>query len=160
MNRLLIVLITLVGMSGHAFAEPVVDEKTVRAISDEFLDAALEGDMSVFEKYMYPGSKITIDLDPAEDRGELEVSYDDFMQLTEMAIGMLQEADIDNEVLSVSVDAARNEATIREETTSVMTMMGITMRDVSIATTTYGVVNGQIKVLETKDELISSEAVE
>ena len=160
MKRLLFVLITLVGMSGHAFAEPVVDEETVRAISDEFLDAVLEGDMSVFEKYMYSGSKITIDVDPAEDRGELEIGYDEFMQLTKMAIDMLQEADIDNEVLSVSVNAARNEATIREETTSVMTMMGITMRDVSIATTTYGVVNGQIKVLETRDELISSEAVE
>ena len=160
MQRLLSVLLIVFAVSAPAHAEPVVDEKAVRAISDELIDAAVEGDFSVFEKYMYPGSKITIDLDPAEGRGELEVSYDDFMQLTEMAIDMLQGADIQNEVLSVSVDAAKNQATIREETTSVVTMMGITMRDVSIATTTYGVVKGEIKVLETEDRLISSEAVE
>lgn len=150
----------MIVMSGYALAEPVVDEKTVRAISDELIEAAVQGDFSVFEKYMYPGSKIKVDVDPAENRGEIEISYDDFMQLTKMAIDMMQGAEIENEILSVSVDATNNRATIREETTSVMTMMGITMRDVSVATTTYGVVDGQIKVLETEDRLVSSEAVD
>ena len=72
----------------------------------------------------------------------------------------MKDVDVQNEVLSVTVDTARNEATIREKTTATVTMMGVTMRDVSIATTRYGVVDGAIKVLETADQLISSEAVE
>ena len=159
-KKLLPVLLALVVIPGTALAEPVVDEATVRAISKEFNKAIVNGDLSVFEKYMYPGSKITIDMDPAKDRGNMDISYDDFMQLTTMALEMMEGADVEDEVLSVSVDDASNQATVREKTTATVSMMGIKMRDVSIATTTYGVVNGQIKVLETQDELISSEAIQ
>lgn len=160
MNRLTSVLIALLLVPGYVNADPTVDEATVKAISQEFTQAMKNGDISVFEKYMYPGSKIVVDMDPSNSSGQVDISYDQFMQLTEMAIGMMGDAEIHEEVISVTVDEKNNQATIKEKTSATIEMMGMKMRDVSIATTTYGVIDGQIKVLSTEDQLISSGPVE
>ena len=160
MTRASSILLALIVVPVLASAEPVLDEDTVRAIAQKLNQSFIDGDISILKKYMYPGSKIIVDTDPTVNRGQIEVDYDSFMQLTEMAVQNMQEASVHDEVLSVSVDAAANEATIREKTTATVSMLGSKVRDVSISTTTYGVVGGEIKVLVVEDELISSEIVE
>lgn len=160
MSRVSSFVLALIVIPVLAIAEPVVDEGTVRAIAQELNQSFVDGDISVLKKYMYPGSKIIVDTDPTVNRGQIEVDYDSFMQLTEMALKSMQEASAHDEVLSVSIDPEANQATIREKTTATMSMLGAKVRDVSISTTTYGVVDGEIKVLVVEDELVSSEIVE
>ena len=159
-NKVTPVLICLLLISGFATAETILDEDAVIGISDELEQAVKSGNLAVFKKYLYPGSKIVVDMDPSNSAGQIEVSYTDYMQLLEMALPLMQEADIHDEIISVSIDEARNQATIREKSTVTMEMMGVKMRDVSISETVYGIVNGQIKALSATDQLISSEAVE
>lgn len=153
-------LVGLFLISGLAVAEPVLDEETVRGISAELMTAAKSNDVSVFKKYLYPGSKIVIDTDPSPSAGQVEINYDQYMGLLEMSLALLADADIQDETISVSVNEAKNQATIKEKTSVAMTMMGTTVRDVSISETTYGVVDGQIKVLLATDELLISEVIE
>jgi len=160
MNKIMSLFVVLALIPGYVTAAPVLDEDTVKAISKELIQAVKGNDFSVIEKYMYPGSKIVIDMDPAEDSGQMEISYDEYMALTKMGMGMMQSIDIQEELISISVDDKNNQATIEEKTTAVMEMMGVKMKDVSVNTTTYGVVDGEIKVLSTQDHLISSEPVE
>jgi hypothetical protein len=160
MNKLASGIICLVLWSGSAVAERVLDKNTVMGIHAEFTDAIKTSDMAPFKKYLYPGTKIIIDLDPSNSAGETEIKYDDYMGMLEMALPMMKDADIYEEVLSFAVDVKTNQATIREKTISTLEVMGITMRDESISETTYGIVGGKIMVLVAKDHLVSSEIIE
>jgi len=160
MNKLASVLICLVLWSGFAVAEPVIDEDTVKGISAEFMAAIENADIGPFKKYLHPTSQIVVDLDPSNSAGEMEISYDDYMGMMEMALPMMQGSEIQDEVLSISVDKAANQATVKEKTTATMDIMGVKIRDVSVSETTYGVIDGQVKVLIAKDQLISSGPVQ
>ena len=159
MNKLAPVVLGLLLFSATVSADPVLDEAVVKEVSAELKHAVLNGDISVFKKYLYPGSKIVIDVDPSPSAGQVEVGYADYMNLLEMSLPMMQGADINDEVLSIVVDSEKNEATIREKIVVVMDAMGVKVRDVSISETTYGVVNGQIKALVAMDQLVSSEPI-
>ncbi len=145
--------------SSPTFAEPVIDEALVKSISAEFTQATKDADSSVFEKYLYSGSKITVDMDPAEGVGEVDVPYNDYMQLLAMALPLMQQAEIEEEILSIEVDKAANQATIKEKVSSKLSMMGVRMHDVSVTETIYGIVDGQVKVLVAKEKLISSQQI-
>ena len=160
MNKFLPLLIALLVFSVHASANPVVDKAAVIAISAELSAAVEKKDLSVFRKYLYPGTRIVVDMDPDSEAGQMELGYDDYMAVTEMAFGAIESAEISEELLSVSVDEKANKATIEQKTTATMQVMGMKMRDVSINKTTFGVVDGQIKVLFAEDQLISSEPVQ
>ena len=160
MNKLVLVSICLVLWSGIVSAEPVLDEDTVKGISAEFTQALKDADIAVFKKYLNAESKIVVDLDPSNSAGQMEISYDDYMGMMEMALPLMQDAEIQTEVVSISVDSESNQATIKEKTTAMMDMMGVKIKDVSVSETTYGIVGGQIKVLVATDQLISSEQVE
>lgn len=154
----LLVALALTPLSG--LANPVLDEATVRGISAEVAQALRESDMSVLEKYLHSDSRIVIDLDPAINRGQQQISYDEYMALAAMSMQVMQSVDIHDEIISVSVDAANNEATIEEKTTAIIEAMGMTIKDVSLTKTTYGVIDGHIKVLSTEDQLLSSGPIE
>lgn len=160
MSKLIPVLTCLILWSGFADAEPVLDEETVIGISAEFSQAIKDADITPFEKYLYPESKITIDMDPSLSAGQVDISYDQYMGMLEMTLPMMQEAEIQEEILSISVDPDNNEATIREKVSATMDMFGVKIQDVSITETTYGVVDGKIKVLVATDQLISSGPLE
>lgn len=160
MNRFISLALILIVFSSHALANPVVDKAAVLAISDEMTAATKNGDMAVFEKYLYPGTRIVVDMDPTNSGGQIEISYEDYIALIEMALGAMENAQIHDELISVSVDEAKNEATVEQKTTALLEMLGVKMRDVSISKTTYGVVDGRIKVLYAEDQLISSGPVE
>lgn len=160
MFKLGILLISLLVVSGPVIAEPILDEAGARAISDEIVQALKNGDLSVFGKYLHPGSKLVIDLDPAPDAGQTEVSYADYMNMMQLSIGIMQTADIHNEFISFSVDEANGQATTHEKTTTVVEMMGSKMKEVSTSKTVYGIVGGSIKVISTESELVSIETIE
>ncbi len=158
MKRLILVVIAFLPLS--AFATPVVDEATVRAIAKEIAQGVRDTDISVLKKYLHPESRIVVDLDPALNSGKQEISYDEYMALTEMSFQFMAELELHDEVISVSVDEANNQATIEEKTIATVNMMGVKMQDVSLSKTTYGVIDGQIKVLYSEGELLSSGPVE
>ena len=160
MNKLVCVIISLLLLSGHASAEPTLTADVIKDISAELKEATLNGDVAVFKKYLYPESRIVIDLDPSNSAGQVEISYDDYMDLLEMSLPLMQDADLHDEVLSISIDEENNQATIREKVTATIEMMGTKMRDVSISETTYGVVDGRIKALSATDQLVSSEQID
>ena len=153
-------ILALMLTTGIAIAYPIIDEAKVKEIGLEFKYSIKNKDFSIIEKYMYPGSKVVIDMDPANGRGEKEISYKKYMVLMKMSYQMMGESDIHEEILSISVDKAKNEATVEAKTTAILTMMGMKVEDVSINKTKYGVVNGEIKVLSTEDQLISSGVIE
>ena len=159
MKKLKLVLLTLIFTSISVFSEPVLDEAKVMAIGEEFREAVKNQDVSVFEKYLYPGSKIIIDMDPANNSGEKEIPYDDYMKILKMSLEMMKDAVIHDELLSISIDKENNQATIEEKTTAIVEMMGMKMEDVSINKTTYGIVKGEIKVIITQDQLVSNNIV-
>lgn len=158
MKRLLLLAIALLPLS--ALANPVVDEAAVRAIAREIAQAVRDMDISVLKKYLHPESRIVVDLDPALNSGQKEISYDEYMALTEMSFQYMQGLELHDEVLSVSVDEANNRATIEEKTIATIDMMGVKMQDISLSTTTYGVIDGQIKVLSSEGQMISSGPIE
>jgi len=156
MKKIKLILLTLIFASGYVFSEPVLNEAKIKAIGEELKQAIKNQDISVFEKYLYSGSKIIIDLDPANNRGEKEVSYDEYMKLLKMSLKIMGDAVIHDELLTISIDKDKNEATVEEKTTAIIEMMGMKIEDVSITKTTYGVINGKIKVLISQDQLVSS----
>ena len=159
MFRIVTLAAIALAASGYAFAEPIVNEATVRAISAEMLEAAKKGDASIIRKYYYPGSKILVDLDPAVGTGQSEVRYEDFLMLAEMGMASMANAEVAVEITRVSVDEARNEATVEEHSTIVAEMMGVMIAEVSVSETRYGVVDGEIKVLSADNRLVSIDAV-
>jgi len=160
MKKLTSVIFCLILWSGFAAAEPVIDEDTVRGISAEFSAAIETADIATFRKYLHPTTRIIVDLDPSNSAGEMEIGYDDYMGMMEMALPMMQGSDIQEEVIAITVDEANNRATLKEKTTALMDVMGVKLKDVSISETTFGIIDGEIKVIVAKDQLISSGPVE
>lgn len=143
-----------------AFAEPVVDEATVRKIQAEMAETLESGDtkamLAIVEKYLYPGSKIIIDMSPNPNEGEIEIEYEKYMPMLKMSLDMMADADLHEDILGVTVDKTLNQATIEIKTIANFKMMGMNIEDISVSETTYGVVDGEIKVLISKDQVISS----
>jgi hypothetical protein len=76
MLKVAILLTCLVSISGCVTADPILDEETAIAISEEMTLAIKNGDVSVFEKYVYPGSKLIMDWDPSAGTSQTEIPYD------------------------------------------------------------------------------------
>jgi hypothetical protein len=151
-----LVLLLLIMMSRFLSAEPVITEDLLRSISKEIIQSVKDQDISVVKKYIYPGTKLIIDMDPSPSAGKSEIPYDKYIALTEMGFSAMQEAEIHDEIVSIEIDKENNQGTIEEKITATLKMFGIKMRDVSISTTVYGIIDGQVKALHAEDELISS----
>lgn len=149
-------LLSVCLFSASLMAEPVLDENKVRAISKEFTQSFKNKDFSAINKYIYPGSKIIIDVHPANNRGARKISYDQFLELSKMSMELSDKADVFEELISISVDRANNRATLKEKTTTIVEIKGKKQQDISVSNTTFGIVNGEIKVIFTHSRLISS----
>lgn len=77
-----------------------------------------------------------------------------------MTFQALETADVNSEQVSLFVDHDRNSATLETKTVAIMRMMGMTVKDTSLNRTTYGVIDGEVKVIESEDTAISSEVLE
>lgn len=160
MKKLVAITVLSLSWFGIAAADPVLNEATIESIRAEFSLAVENADTAPFAKYLHPGSKIFVDLDPSPSAGEMEVGYEDYMGMLAMALPMMQDAELYEEVLSISIDEENNQATLREKTIATMDMMGMKIRDESISETTFGVVDGEIKVLVARDQLVSTGPIE
>lgn len=158
MRYLLVAILCVVGFSANA--EVKITEKLIKSISKELLVSVKTQDTAILKKYLYPGTKLIVDMDPSPSAGKLEITYEKYMALVDMSYKLMKNAEIHDEVISIKIDEEKNQGTIEEKTTVTLDMMGIKMRDVSISTTTYGVVNGEVKALRAEDELISSGPVQ
>lgn len=156
MIRKAVLFVVVMMICNSAFADEKITKEKLKSISQEFSAALKEGDFSVVEKYMHPSSKIIIDLDPANNQGEKELSYEEFMKIAKLGFEMMQNADVFDELISISIDTDNNQGTIEEKTTAVVEMVGMKIEDVSINKTTYGYIDGKIKVLVAEEQLISS----
>ncbi len=155
-----IVLIVMLLSAGSSFAEPRITEAGLRNVSEELVRAMEENDFSVISKYLHPTSRIIIDLDPTPGQGQKEISYDDYMPLAEMGMAMMADAKISNEILSIEIDCERNQGTIEEKTTVTANIMGVHVNEVTITTSVYGVIDGDIKVISAVGDLVFSEMIE
>ncbi|WP_395373676.1 hypothetical protein [Marinicella sp. W31] len=156
MKKLIILILCMTCSS--LIAKNILEEATVRKIVEEISNAAKDKDITPMQKYMYEGTVITIDMDLHPDRGEIDMAYDDnFVQLAEMAMKMSTSWDYQNEVVSIDVDPSKNLATVKEKSSLTYTIMGETIHEISTTITIYGVVDGEIKILTTKEKLINSE---
>ena len=132
------------------------DEKKLKAISTQFITALEEKNLRVVKKYLFPGSKITVDLDPAPGKGQRQISYQQYMKVAELSVGLLGDIEFQPEFISLEIDEARQQATVHEKLTATSYMHGRAKQEITLNKTTFGYINGQLKVLSTEDEIVSS----
>ncbi|WP_077340290.1 hypothetical protein [Pseudocolwellia agarivorans] len=157
------IFILVIFMSGFSFAESVIDKEQVLNINKEIYQALLDGDISIIEKYISPESKITIDFDPALDRGETEVSYDNYLKMAKVTMSMMKNPNVNieykEEIKSAFLDTKNNQVIVKSISTTISEMMGMKLEDISEDESVYGVVNEQIKLILFKNKLISSKPI-
>ncbi|XPF93603.1 hypothetical protein ACM9HF_16495 [Colwellia sp. RE-S-Sl-9] len=154
------IFILVIFMSGFSFAEGVIDKEQVLNINREIYQALLDGDISIIEKYISPESKITIDFDPALDKGETEVSYDNYLKMAKVTMSMMKNPNVNieykEEIKSAFLDTKNNQVIVKSRSTTISEMMGMKLEDISEDESVYGIVNEQIKLILFKNKLISS----
>ncbi len=131
---------------------PVMDKDVIERIGRETETALVNKDEAGLLKYIHPTSCITI-------QGK-SVTYEEYRGLLKMTFQALETADVNSEQVSLLVDQDNNRATLETKTVAIMRMMGMTVKDTSLNRTTYGVIDGEIKVIESEDTAISSEVLE
>lgn len=164
MFKRLKLLVLISCFSWAAYAEIVIDKESVLRINKESYQAILDGDISIIEKYIYPETKIIIDMDPEKNKGETEISYENYIKMAKATMSMIKNpgvnVDYSEEVLSVSLDEQKNQVTVLSKSTTVTEMMGFKLEDISEDEAVYGIVGDQIKLLRFKNQLISSSPIE
>ena len=163
MNHIMKKLCTIiVGLSicGFSNASYTMSEELLRKISNEGVVAVETSDITFAEKYIHPSSVLVIDMDPAPNTGETQIPYKEYLAMTKMALENLQDAKVSVQILSIEIDKEKNQGTLEEKTTATMEMMGTKMKDTSVTVSTYGFINGKVKVLKAVNTIISSEILE
>ncbi len=155
-----IVGLVLSCLSLFAWGEPEITEDLLKSISNELRQSIESQDSAIIKKYLYPGTTIIIDMDPSPSAGKTEIPYDKYLPLIDLSYSAMKDAEIHEEILSINIDKEKNQGTIEEKVWATLNVLGIKVQDVSISTTTYGIVDGEVKALHAEDELISSGPVE
>lgn len=150
MNKLILCVLILV--SSHALSDPIVNEAVVLKLSKEFHAAYQNLDMSMYDKYIDESAELITDKDPKSSGGLHQVTYKKFMSDTEMGIRFLDKVEVSEEVVSIVIDQEKNTGTIEELVTSKMYMLGVKVHCVVKSITTYGVIDGDIKVVRSFGE--------
>ena len=107
-----------------------------------------------YDQYLFDGTEIFIDLDPAPNNPLEKVALNDFRMLAMMSLQMADEISIEDEILSINVNP--DEISLTSKSTVIISMMGERVTEVSEGTTVYGLVNGEIKILSMSSEIIAS----
>jgi len=155
MKKTILLFLSFAAFSG--LAEPLLDKTTIHQITEEISEAAKNKDVTPMEKYMYEGTVIVVDMDPHPDKGLVEMPFDDnFVDLAKMTMQMTTDWNYQDEIVSIDIDKAKNQAIVKEKSSVSYTIMGQKVSETTSAVTVYGVVNGEIKILNTREQLISS----
>ncbi|MEE9444136.1 MAG: hypothetical protein V3V19_00585 [Cocleimonas sp.] len=142
-----------------SFAETLLDEKTTEAINKEFIQAMKDKDLSIIRKYMFDGTKITVDLDPDENTGEKELSLEKYIDFTKRSIEKMGPSGVDVRLISITINEGRNQATLDLKVKVVTKNMGNNFKFVSTKKTVLGIIDEEIKIISSKDHLISIESL-
>jgi septum formation topological specificity factor MinE len=150
---------TLLAFTTSATAETLLNKEQAKKINKEFVEAMKAKDLSIIRKYMYDGTKITVDLDPEKGKGEKELTLEKYIDFTKRSIEKMGPAGIDTQLVSLSVNEGRNQATITLKIKVVTKNMGNNFKFVSTKKTVLGIVDEEVKILSSKDHLISIESL-
>ena len=153
----LIIALTIFLFSCSDSGEKITKEMML-SISDEFTQSFETRNITVYEKYMDPTSKFTVVNDPENDSvGEI-VSYETALNGIKKIMSMEAEISTQVDIISSSIDAKKNQGTIEEKSTTKMFIeeAGGTIESVSLSKTTYGYINGQVKIIESSQVVIST----
>ncbi len=152
----LIVLTIAAFVASAAQAQTQITEKDIKQITDKIDQVVVTKDLAVLKQYLHPSAEIIVDMDPAPNTGQQQITYEQYMQVMQMGLQAIEKADVKTEILSLTINDEKTEAMVEQETTATMFVMGQTIKDVSRAKVKYGIINGQIKVLMSKNETVSS----
>ncbi len=141
-------LLFLVIFNSGVYAMPIIDREAIERIGSETEKALINKDEAALLKYIHPKSKMII-------QGK-SVSYEEYKSLIKMTLKSMGKSDVKSEELSLQINKEKNTATVETKTVAIMEMMGMKMKDVSLNRTTYGVIDGEIKIIESEDTAISS----
>ncbi|MFC3192827.1 nuclear transport factor 2 family protein [Marinicella sediminis] len=133
-----------------------ITKERVIAIHESFIQAMHNRDFSVYEPFLFEGTQVYVDLDPAPDNELQKLALKDFRQLAEMSLQMVEELNIEDELLTIEINASGDQATLISKSTIQMSMLGTEVTEVSRGTTVYGLIDGAIKILSISDEIIST----
>lgn len=140
-------------------AETLLNKEHAKKINKEFVEAMKAKDLSIIRKYMYDGTKITVDLDPEKGKGEKELSLEKYIDFTKRSIEKMGPSGIDTQLISLSINEGRNQATITLKVKIVTKSMGNNFKLVSTKKTVLGIVDEEVKIISSKDHLISIESL-
>ena len=142
------VLLILSVFSSAVFAMPIVDRAAIDKIGTEIEIAVTNKDEAALLQYIHSESKITI-------QGR-DISYAEYETILGVKMSSKGSSGVKTEVVSFTRDKENNSAIVETKTTAILEMMGMKIKDVSLNKTKYGVIDGEIKVLESEDTSISS----
>ena len=146
-------------LASSAVAEPLLDKEKTEAINQEFIQAMKDKDLSIIRKYMFDGTKITVDLDPDENMGEKDLTLEKYIDFTKRSIEKMGTSGVDVHLVSISTNEGRNQATINLKVKIITTNSGNNFEFVSTKKTVLGIVDEEIKIISSKDHLISIESL-
>ncbi len=140
-------------------AETLLNKEQAAKINKEFVEAMKAKDLSIIRKYMYDGTKITVDLDPEQGKGEKELTLEKYIDFTKRSIEKMGSSGIDTQLVSLSINEGRNQATITLKIKVITKNMGSNFKFVSTKKTVLGIVDEEVKIISSKDHLISIESL-
>ncbi len=157
--RTVAIFMTPILISFSLSAETLLNKDQAQKINNEFIEAMKAKDLSIIRKYMYDGTKITVDLDPEKGKGEKELSLEKYIDFTKRSIEKMGPSGIDTKLISLSINEGRNQATITLRVKVITKNMGNNFKFVSTKKTVLGIVDEEIKIISSKDDLISIESL-
>jgi len=145
-------------MMSHVNAKQAtqITRQQVIAINESFVAAMRQKNFAVYEKYLHENTVIYLDFEPGVDNEPVQVKVSEFKMLAQMSMQMTDAIQVDDDVLSVTVDPQNNQVTLVSRSTVQMDMKGTRVTDVSEGTTVFGLIDGQIKILSVHSTLLSS----
>ena len=127
-------------------------EQKVKAINAEISDAIYQKDLSVLDKYLYEGTEIFIDLDPNPNSGEKQLTVKEYRELMEMGLMMIDDMEIKEDIVEIKINKKMDQARLKIKAHVSADFMGIKSTEESTSTTTFGLINGEIKILKIKQQ--------
>lgn len=149
----------LLAFSSSVYAEIILNKALVKEINKELVEAMKAKDISIIRKYMYDGTRITIDLDPENNKGEKELSLEKYIDFTRRSIAKMGTSGVDAKLVSLSINEDQNQATVKLKIKVVTKNMGNNFKFISTKKTVLGIVDEEIKIISSKDHLISIESI-
>ena len=139
--------------AGTASADIIIDEALLKKID---LELKQSEDFSIFDKYIFPGTKILLDLYPDDDRGLTEMSYEKFREFSKLGFELMENFEQQTLSFTITIDTENNQGVTEEKSISVADMLGYRTEDEAITKITYGVLDGKVKILVFEETTISS----